>query len=952
MNFLETIKGFLSPVFGRIPLSGKKRSRDEDEAEDMSRPETKKAQPFSHANLTEQAPAPQPEAPVAENDANATVSVAEFVAAASTGSGTAPAFGMSVIVQENWPLDKQRVEPHRRSALLQVQGLGAHPSPFAPVQPVSMLDRATHAGAGLQPGPQQPALPPRAQPGGSARPQAGSGPHAAPAVPGPRPAAAPALPPGLLSTPGGSSTPALAPGLGRGWGDAADTPGGPQPQRLAFDTPGTATQRLNHLSLSSPSPGPAAAAARVGAALPSRTPAASGSAPLYTPGLRPLLAGSAFEAGAAAAAAAAAGLAGSTSTMPPQQQPLPPPTEWRRSPGPAGLGQRPPLPMGGRSPAPSSAAAAAASPQPYTTTHQALALMAAAQAMQQTVSVLAGQMGFAGLAGGMHARQLALVAGTPLPQVPFARTFEAFGAELAAPGGDLVLGGGVARYLEQRQQQRLQQQQQREAGPAAAAVVREDGGYIGEDDESAATSRADVSSLTARLRQAAHRSSVLVHGPGSDGGAAAAAASVSAATATAAAQRARLSRTVEDGGAETLQMIGLKLGSHEKMVSQLRRTAQADTDRKVANIKAADEARRREQQRRLDAAAATAQEQQAAAAAAQAAAAAPARAAAAAPPTKRAPVARAPAPADEEEVLDLISSSDEEEEEAVEEEGEEEEGEEGEGEEGEGADQHNLLRPLTAAELDTWRLVMNKGLDPKQTLLTYAPNPATDIKLPRDKLQCLASATWLNDEVINLYMLLLQERDTRLRQLGGGAAANGAPGGYPRCHFFNSFFYNKLFQDENKYNYANVRRWTLPARLRNGMQASPDQSVLLLDRILLPVHQGVHWCTAELDMRARAVRYYDSLKGEDRELTRNLLQWVADESADKLKTRWDTSTWSVEFPKNIPTQRNGCDCGVFAIMFADRRGAGLGAWDFDQPDMELLRRRVLQRLIRLRVDLY
>ena len=39
-------------------------------------------------------------------------------------------------------------------------------------------------------------------------------------------------------------------------------------------------------------------------------------------------------------------------------------------------------------------------------------------------------------------------------------------------------------------------------------------------------------------------------------------------------------------------------------------------------------------------------------------------------------------------------------------------------------------------------------------------------------------------------------------------------------------------------------------------------------------------------------------------------------------------------------------------MFADRRGAGLAHWDFDQPHMELLRRRVLQRLMRMRVDLY
>lgn len=411
MHFLETIRGFLSPVFSRIPLSGKKRTRDEDEAADMPRPETKKAQP-SNAHLTELAtlPAPQPEIPVVANETDAAMSVTEFVAAGSSGSGTAPAFGMRAIVQESWPLDKPRLEPHRRSALLQVQGPGAQPSPFAPMQPASMLDRATHLGASSQTGLQQPALPPRAQALGLARPQAGaSGPHAAPAVPGPRPAPAP-LPPGLVSTPGGSSTPALTPGLGRGWVGPGDTPGGPQPQRLAFDTPSATTQRLNSLTLASPGPSPSSAAAGgvAGAAIITRTPTGSAAAPLYTPGLRPLPAGSAFE--AAAAAAAAAGPAGPGAHRQQQHQPpLPPPTEWRRSPGPAGLGPRPPLPIGGRSPAPSlspAAAAAAAAPQPYPTTHQALALMTAAQAMQQAVSLMAAQGGFAGLASGEHARQV------------------------------------------------------------------------------------------------------------------------------------------------------------------------------------------------------------------------------------------------------------------------------------------------------------------------------------------------------------------------------------------------------------------------------------------------------------------------------------------------------------------------------------------------------------------
>ncbi|KXZ50406.1 hypothetical protein GPECTOR_16g579 [Gonium pectorale] len=155
------------------------------------------------------------------------------------------------------------------------------------------------------------------------------------------------------------------------------------------------------------------------------------------------------------------------------------------------------------------------------------------------------------------------------------------------------------------------------------------------------------------------------------------------------------------------------------------------------------------------------------------------------------------------------------------------------------------------------------------------------------------------------------------------------------------------WQDDNEYKYANVRRWTIPLRLRNNLQAS--SGVLELDRIIMPIHKGVHWTCALIDLRGKAVRYYDSLKGEDPACVENLLRWVADESEDKLKTRWDTSKWRREFPKAIPEQRNGCDCGVFSIMFADRLGAG-AALDFSQADMELLRVKVLHRLMRLRVD--
>jgi sentrin-specific protease 1 len=71
----------------------------------------------------------------------------------------------------------------------------------------------------------------------------------------------------------------------------------------------------------------------------------------------------------------------------------------------------------------------------------------------------------------------------------------------------------------------------------------------------------------------------------------------------------------------------------------------------------------------------------------------------------------------------------------------------------------------------------------------------------------------------------------------------------------------------------------------------------------------------------------------------HLLQYVKDEAKDKLGQEWDTSTWTTSFPKQIPRQTNGCDCGVFALKFAEYRGRDK-AWDFSQKDMKLMRFKV------------
>jgi hypothetical protein len=55
-----------------------------------------------------------------------------------------------------------------------------------------------------------------------------------------------------------------------------------------------------------------------------------------------------------------------------------------------------------------------------------------------------------------------------------------------------------------------------------------------------------------------------------------------------------------------------------------------------------------------------------------------------------------------------------------------------------------------------------------------------------------------------------------------------------------------------------VRRWTMPKRLASSGQAS--SCILDVDRIVVPVHQGLHWVCAVIDLQHQKLIYYDSLK--------------------------------------------------------------------------------------------
>ena len=96
-----------------------------------------------------------------------------------------------------------------------------------------------------------------------------------------------------------------------------------------------------------------------------------------------------------------------------------------------------------------------------------------------------------------------------------------------------------------------------------------------------------------------------------------------------------------------------------------------------------------------------------------------------------------------------------------------------------------------------------------------------------------------------------------------------------------------------------------------------------------------------VNLREKRFEYYDSLRGSEGAVLRNLRRWLEDEHKEKQKAPLDTSEWTeVVWQSGTPRQRNGSDCGVFMTRTADylARDAVL---DFGQADMEYFRRRII-----------
>jgi len=203
-----------------------------------------------------------------------------------------------------------------------------------------------------------------------------------------------------------------------------------------------------------------------------------------------------------------------------------------------------------------------------------------------------------------------------------------------------------------------------------------------------------------------------------------------------------------------------------------------------------------------------------------------------------------------------------------------------------------------------------------------------DVDLLKKNICTLKQGTWLDDEIINFYAKMLQERDDMLSSIHGRR----------KSYFFKSDFMIQLCDSgtSQQYNYSNVKRW------------AKNVNLLEMDRIYCPINiRRSHWTLLVIFVQEKKIRYYDSLGNYKNSFVRYSTaarNYMRDKHLE-LQRPFDANQWQLSNTVNVPRQVNGIDCGVFTIMYMDFLMDRLPII-FSQDDILLCRRKICASILR------
>jgi Ulp1 family protease len=184
-----------------------------------------------------------------------------------------------------------------------------------------------------------------------------------------------------------------------------------------------------------------------------------------------------------------------------------------------------------------------------------------------------------------------------------------------------------------------------------------------------------------------------------------------------------------------------------------------------------------------------------------------------------------------------------------------------------------------------------------------------NIPMTVGKFKCLRDGTWLNDEVINFYMSMLQNYDERKYMIMRDYIKTHSLTirHYRKSHFFNTFLMERLLNTHKEYRFDQVVRW---------FKNIPN--ILEIDKFFIPINiNNTHWTLGVVYIQLKKIVYYCSVHGKGGKYLEGLKRWIKDSYLHYGVRDEDWSQWTFDEDRKCPRQTDGYSCGVFVCMFAD-----------------------------------
>ncbi len=161
-----------------------------------------------------------------------------------------------------------------------------------------------------------------------------------------------------------------------------------------------------------------------------------------------------------------------------------------------------------------------------------------------------------------------------------------------------------------------------------------------------------------------------------------------------------------------------------------------------------------------------------------------------------------------------------------------------------------------------------------------------NIGIKTHDLRRLTGDRWLNDNLINFLIGMLDERNSKKLVTS--------------LHYFNTFFATEIVRD-----------------LNNFTKFTRHVDIFSKKVLFIPIHVGTHWILAVVYMEDMKMVLYDSLEpsiNKFKVIVERMLDVLTLVAAANKNSSFNRSLWSCEVA-DCPKQDNGHDCGVFCIVF-------------------------------------